>query len=183
MELVQKCNSRPASWVCWTLIVDHPAAVLGMMQAGIAAPWSVTLEGRVDPRQPNKDRFRRGFQRGPCSAEAGRALGARKMFLREQMSLVSREGGASLPLRIWALRAVPPVRRHLALGVNDTRALQRAAPPRNVKAAHPSPSRVPGKPSPSRWSACREEAVWRGWVCLWRPSQLWSFYYYSFIEV
>ncbi|KAJ8782577.1 hypothetical protein J1605_000556 [Eschrichtius robustus] len=129
LELVQKCNSRPASWVCWKLIIDHPAAVLGMMQAGIAAPWSVTLEGKVDPRQPNKDHFRRGFQRRPCSAEAGRALGARKMFLREQMSLVSREGGASLPLRIWARRAVPPVRRNLALGVNDTRALQRAAPP------------------------------------------------------
>lgn len=45
------------------------------------------------------------------------------------MSLVSREGGTSLPLRIWALRAVPPVLRNLALGVNDTHVPQRAALP------------------------------------------------------
>ena len=37
--------------------------------------------------------------------EARQALGAQQTLLREQMSLVLREGGASLLLRIWGLRA------------------------------------------------------------------------------
>lgn len=144
------------------LITGHPVAVLGMMQVGIAAPWSVTLEGKVDAWQPNKDHFRHGFQRRPCSAEAGRALGACKMFLREQMSLVSREGGTSLPLRIWALRAVPPVLRNLALGVNDTHVPQRAALP-ECEGGTPLPKQGAREAQPFQMVS----VLGRGCVCVW----------------
>ena len=38
---------------------------------GHRCPVEQTLEGKVDTFQPNEDRFRQGFQRGPCSVRPG----------------------------------------------------------------------------------------------------------------
>lgn len=71
------------------LIIGLLVAVLGTTtQVGSVATLSSWRERWTLNRQ------QRPFQRWPRSAEAGRALGAGQMFLREQTSLVWREGGA-----------------------------------------------------------------------------------------
>lgn len=149
-------------WVCWALIVDHLVAASGPRR------WASLLRGvklwreRWTRDSPTKTISERDFREGPAQLSREGSVCLAGMFLKEQVSFVNREGGASLMFRIWGPRAAAPVTRNPALGGNHARPLQRAATPRIWTQHTPPQAGASGKLSPSRWSLCWEEAVWRG---------------------
>lgn len=140
---------RLDSRVCWMLIIGLLVAVLGTTtQVGSVATLSSWRERWTLNRQ------QRPFQRWPRSAEAGRALGAGQMFLREQTSLVWREGGALSafvnlgPKGSATCQSRCPLLLELELGLGCEQhssplmfCLQEGCYSWNLETAHPSPSR------------------------------------------